>query len=35
MRMKLGKMLTRTVAPHVFETRDEAQAFLEALDRPA
>jgi propionate CoA-transferase len=29
MRMKLGRALTRTVAPHVFESREEAQAFLE------
>ncbi len=27
MRMKLGKILTRTVAPHIFESRSEAQAF--------
>ena len=28
MRMKLGQMLTRQVAPHIFESRDEAQAFV-------
>jgi propionate CoA-transferase len=27
MRLKLGTILTRQVAPHIFETRDEAQAF--------
>ncbi len=29
MRLKLGRTLERYVAPHVFETRDEAQAFLD------
>ncbi len=29
-RMKLGRTLTRTRAPHVFETREDAQAFLAA-----
>jgi propionate CoA-transferase len=28
MRMKLGKVLTRSVAPHIFETQEEARAFL-------
>lgn len=28
MRMKLGKILTRKVAPHIFESREEAQDFL-------
>lgn len=28
MRMKLGEMLTRKVSPHVFESREDAQAFL-------
>ena len=28
MRMKLGKILKRKVAPHIFESREEAQAFL-------
>ncbi|TVQ38212.1 MAG: acyl CoA:acetate/3-ketoacid CoA transferase [Geminicoccaceae bacterium] len=28
MRLKLGRTLERYVAPHVFETKDEAQAFL-------
>jgi hypothetical protein len=28
--MKLGRTLTRTRAPHVFETREDAQAFLSA-----
>jgi len=28
MRMKLGQMLTRKVAPHIFESRVEAQAFV-------
>lgn len=28
MRMKLGQLLTRKVAPHVFEGREEAQSFL-------
>ena len=32
MRMKLGDLLKREVAPHIFETRDEAQAFLERQD---
>lgn len=27
MRMKLGNALTRRVAPHIFETREEARAF--------
>jgi hypothetical protein len=30
--MKLGDLLKREVAPHIFETRDEAQAFLERQD---
>ncbi len=29
MRMKLGRALTRHVAPHIFESRGEAQAFLD------
>jgi propionate CoA-transferase len=29
MRMKIGKILTRKVAPHIFESREEAQEFLE------
>ncbi|WP_193368971.1 acyl CoA:acetate/3-ketoacid CoA transferase [Pelagibius marinus] len=29
LRMKLGRMLTRQVAPHIFETQDEAKAFLQ------
>ena len=33
MRMKLGKMLRREVAPHVFESREEAQAFLSSIKR--
>ncbi len=28
LRVKLGEMLTRRVAPHIFETREEAQSFL-------
>jgi propionate CoA-transferase len=28
MRMKLADILTRKVAPHIFETREEAHAFL-------
>lgn len=28
MRMKLGKALTRSVGPHIFETQEEARAFL-------
>lgn len=32
MRMKLDKMLSRTVAPHIFETRSEAQAFIENVE---
>ena len=28
MRLKLGKVLTRKVAPHLFESRNEAQRFL-------
>ena len=31
MRVKLGQTLTRTVRPHIFETRAEAQAFHEAV----
>ena len=27
MRIKLGRELTRTVRPHIFESRAEAQAF--------
>ena len=30
LRMKLGAVLTRGVAPHIFETREEAQAFAKA-----
>jgi len=33
MRMKLGRMLTRKVAPHIFETHDEARAFLQDAGR--
>ena len=29
MRVKLARVLTRTVRPHLFETRSEAQAFHE------
>ncbi len=32
MRMKLGKMLIRTVAPHIFETREEARSFNESIE---
>jgi propionate CoA-transferase len=32
MRMKLGRILTRTVAPHVFESRTEAQRFLDRIE---
>ncbi|WP_428623720.1 acyl CoA:acetate/3-ketoacid CoA transferase [Sedimenticola sp.] len=32
MRMKLGNILTRTVAPHVFESRSEAQRFIDRID---
>ena len=28
MRLKLGRVLTRKVAPHIFESREEAQAFV-------
>lgn len=28
MRLKLGRILTRTVAPHIFETQHEAQAYI-------
>ena len=28
MKLKLGQTLRRDVAPHIFETSDEAQAFL-------
>ena len=31
MRVKLGQALTRTVRPHIFETRAEAQAFHETM----
>ena len=31
MRLKLGQALTREVAPHIFETQDEARAHLEAV----
>ena len=31
MRVKLSQTLTRTVRPHIFETRAEAQAFHEAV----
>ena len=31
MRMKLGQVLTRSVRPHLFETRAEAQAFHEVV----
>ena len=27
MRVKLGQVLTRTVRPHIFESKSEAQAF--------
>jgi hypothetical protein len=27
MRLKLGQVLTRTVAPHIFESSGEARAF--------
>jgi propionate CoA-transferase len=30
MRTKLARVLTRTVRPHLFETRNEAQAFHDA-----
>ncbi|MEM7224106.1 MAG: acyl CoA:acetate/3-ketoacid CoA transferase [Pseudomonadota bacterium] len=30
MRIKLGRALTRSLAPHIFETKEEAQAFVEA-----
>jgi len=33
MRMKLGRMLTREMAPHIFESRDEAQAFVDRSSR--
>jgi len=29
--VKLGQTLTRTVRPHIFETRAEAQAFHESV----
>ena len=32
MRVKLGQTLTRTVRPHIFETRAEAQAFHETAE---
>jgi propionate CoA-transferase len=32
MRMKLGQILTRTVAPHVFESHAEAQHFLDRIE---
>jgi hypothetical protein len=32
MRMKLGRILTRTVAPHVFESHAEAQHFLDRIE---
>ena len=31
MRVKLGQVLTRTVRPHIFESKSEAQAFHEKL----
>ena len=31
MRVKLGQVLTRTVRPHIFESKAEAQAFHEKL----
>jgi len=35
MRMKLGEAFTRrNIAPHVFEKKDDAQAFLASLDAP-
>ena len=35
MRVKLGQTLTRTVRPHIFETRAEAQAFHAGMsDQP-
>ncbi|MDJ0942930.1 MAG: acyl CoA:acetate/3-ketoacid CoA transferase [Kiloniellales bacterium] len=35
MRMKLGQILTRKVAPHVFETQNEARDFLRDAGLPA
>ena len=36
LRLKLGEALTRRrVAPHIFETRDEAQAFVRAERKDA
>jgi propionate CoA-transferase len=33
MRMKLGEAFTRrSIAPHVFEKKEDAQAFLDSLD---
>ncbi len=31
MRVKLGQVLTRTVRPHIFESKTEAQAFLDSV----
>ena len=31
MRVKLGQVLTRTVRPHIFESKAEAQAFHENI----
>ena len=31
MRVKLGQVLTRTVRPHIFESKSEAQAFHASL----
>ena len=31
----LGRVLTRKVAPHIFESREEAQAFVLETERPA
>ena len=31
MRVKLGQVLTRTVRPHIFESKSEAQAFHETV----
>jgi len=36
LRLKLGEALAkRRVAPHIFETREEAQAFIENKERGA
>jgi propionate CoA-transferase len=31
MRVKLGQALTRTVRPHIFESRSDAQAFHDTV----